>query len=108
MYNRRRGEFLEYYNLDRTLDLSIVPDFHPNYWRVNCRISKGTFDYLCFTVHDCMVKGETQLRETITVPERVAISLWWLAHGGSYTAVGQSFGVSSSIVGRIKKFLSDL
>ncbi len=50
-----------------------------------------------------MVKEVTHLSETISVPKRVAVCLWWLAHGGSYVNVGQRFGISSSIVRRITK-----
>eukprot|EP00794_Sanderia_malayensis_P009556 gene9556-10543_t len=43
------------------------------------------------------------MRDTIPVPKRVAVALWWLANGGSYRSVGQTFGISRSIVCRITK-----
>ena len=98
-YHRRTCEFHEYHAAALNPDLVL----DPNYWRANFRIGKDTFDYLCETVYNYVVKDETQLRETIPVAKRVAISLWWLAHGGSYHVVGQRFGISSSIVGRITK-----
>ncbi len=50
-----------------------------------------------------MKKEDTNMRETIPVPKRVGVAIWWLANGGSYRSIGQTFGISSCIVGRITK-----
>ena len=97
VYHRKKCEFEAYHERDVNVPLD------PNYWRSHYRMSRQTFDFLCTTVHDFMVKGQYHMRETIPVPKRVAVSLWWLANGESYRSVGQKFGISSSIVGRITK-----
>ena len=98
-FNRESSEFQSHY--DAALNLGRNQD--PQYWLSTFRVSKETFDYLCAIVHDYIVKEESNMRETIPVPKRVAVSLHWLAHGGSYWSNGQKFGISSSIVGRITK-----
>ena len=71
VYHRRTCEFHEYHAAALNPDLVL----DPNYWRANFRIGKDTFDYLCETVYNYVVKDETQLRETIPVTKRIAISL---------------------------------
>ena len=99
VYHRRNNEFDEYYNANVHGHLELDPD----YWRSNFRMSCDSFQFLCNAVHDFLVKEVSHLRETIPVPKRVAVALWWLSNGGSYCTIGQTFGISSSIVGRITK-----
>ena len=48
-------------------------------------------------------REKTNIRDTIPLPKRVAVALWWLGNGGSYRSIGQAFGISRSIVCRITK-----
>ena len=71
VYHRRNNEFDEYYNADVHGHLELDPD----YWRSNFRMSRDSFQFLCNSVHDFLVKEESHLRETIPVPKRVAVRL---------------------------------
>ena len=97
VYHRRDNDFAEYFANEENFQLD------PHYWHSNFRMSQETVLFLCDILHDLMVKDSTNIRETIPVPKRIAVALWWLAHGSSYCVVGQNFGVSTSIVCRITK-----
>ena len=99
VYHRQANDFETYYEAD----LNSSKDLDPNYWQNHYRISRETFDFICGIVSCYMVKKQTNMRDTIPVPKRVAIALWWLANGGSYRSIGQTFGISRSIVCRITK-----
>ena len=99
VFHRQFNEFDVYYDAD----LNTSKDLDPNYWIAHYRMGRETFEYVCRNVYDYIVKEELNMRETIPVPKRVGIAIWWLANGGSYRSVGQTFGVSPSIVGRITK-----
>lgn len=99
VYHRQENEFDVYYQADPNTS----KDLDPNYWITNYRINRETFDFICQVVHEYMVKEETNMRATIPVQKRVGVALWWLANGGSYRSIGQTFGISRSIVCRITK-----
>lgn len=97
VFHRSSEDFDTYYEPD----LNTSKELDPNYWLFNYRMSRKTFDFVCDTVFMYMVKEHTHLRETIPVPKRVGVAIWWLANGGSYRSTGQVFGISAEIVGRI-------
>ena len=99
VYHRQENEFDVYYHAD----LNTSKDLDPNYWITNYRMNRETFDFICQVVHDYMVKEETNMRAAIPVQKRVGVARWWLANGGSYRSIGQTFGISLSIVCRITK-----
>ncbi len=98
-FHRQYNEFDVYF----AADLNTSKDLDPDYRQKHYRTSRETFDYICSLVRDYMVKNNTKLRGSIALPKRVAIAIWWLANGESYRSVGQTFGVSTSIVGYITK-----
>ena len=98
-FYRQYNEFDVYF----AADLNTSKNLDPDYWQKHYRMCRETFDYICSLVHDYMVKNDTKMRGCIPLPKRVAIAIWWLANGESYRSVGQTFGVSTSIVGYITK-----
>ena len=98
-FHRQYNEFDVYF----AADLNTSKDLDPDYWQKHYRICRETFDNICSLVHEHMVKNDTQLRSCIPLPKRVAIAIWWLANGESYRSIGQTFGVSTSILGYITK-----
>jgi len=67
-------------------------------WMENFRVSKLTFDYLCTQLSPLIKRKDTVLRKAITVPHRVAITLWCLATCGEYRTIGHLFGVARCTV----------
>ena len=99
VYHRQNNKFDVYYNAD----LNTSKDLDPEYWRNHYRMGRETFDLVCSIVNDFMKRQDTNMRETIPVPKRVGVALWWLRNGGSYRSVGQTFGISAATVGCITK-----
>ncbi len=99
VYHRQENEFDVYYNAD----LNTSKDLDPHYWLNHYRMCRETFDYVCSIVNDFMKKEDTNMRESIPVPKRVGVALWWLGNGETYRSVGQTFGISAAAVGCITK-----
>lgn len=78
VFHRQKNDFDVYYQAN----LNSSKDLDPNYLSVPYRMSCETFDFVCQTVFDNMVK-ESHRREAIPVPKRVGVALWWLGNGGS-------------------------
>jgi len=61
-------------------------------------MKKVTFDYLCSKLKPMIKKKTTQLRDAISVEQRVAICIWCLATNVEYRTAAHLFGVSRSSV----------
>ena len=61
-------------------------------------MSKRTFDYLCNQVRPLLQRRDTRIRRAISVPKRVAITLWCMATCSEYRTVGHLFGVARCTV----------
>ena len=65
------------------------------------RMSKDTFDFLCHQLQPHIEKQCTILRAPISVPERVAVTIWRLATNIEYRTLSELFGIGRSTVGEI-------
>ena len=67
-------------------------------WIENFRMSRETFEYLCQRLHTFLSKKNTLMRQSLTVQQRVAITLWCLATPTEYRTIAHLFGVARSTV----------
>ena len=70
--------------------------FLRSYWKQNFRVSARTFEYICRLVAASIQEHGTNMRETISVVKRVAVSLWRLATGDSYQSTALTFRTGKS------------
>ena len=61
-------------------------------------MSRQTFDYLCQRLHPQLSKKNTVMRQSISVQQRVAITLWCLATPTEYRTIAHLFSVARSTV----------
>ena len=64
----------------------------------NFRVSKATFLYLCDKLQSSIERQDTQLRSSVAVERRVAITLWCLATCGEYRTIAHLFGIARCTV----------
>ena len=67
-------------------------------WIENFRVSKKTFYMLCDKLKPSIQRSNAQLRKSICVEQRVAITLWCLATCSEYRTIGHLFGVARCTV----------
>ena len=67
-------------------------------WMENFRVSRSTFQMLCTRLRPSIQRHDTQLRRSICVEHRVAITLWCLATCGEYRTIAHLFGVARCTV----------
>ena len=65
-------------------------------WKDEFRMSKKTFESIIEIVRPSLQKQNTQLRNAIPMEKRVAVAIWRLATGDSYTATGKTFEIGKS------------
>ena len=56
----------------------VLNSFGPRDWRENFRVSKATFDYICYNLKSLVEKQNTSMRRPVSVKRRVAITSWIL------------------------------
>ena len=71
------------------------------WWKENLRMSRDTFYILCNELRPYVQKECTNMRSTITVEERVAVTVWKLATNIEYRSLASLFGLGRSTVGKI-------
>ena len=64
-------------------------------------MSHETFIYLCERLSPVVQKKDTTMRHVISVEQRVAITLWYLATPAEYRTVAHLFGVARCTVCKI-------
>ncbi|XP_068077820.1 uncharacterized protein isoform X1 [Danio rerio] len=76
----------------------IVPEFTPEEFIQNFRVSRESFEYICRRLRHMLERKDTNFRLSVPVKKRVAIALCKLATGSEYRYVSQLFGVGVSTV----------
>ena len=76
-------------------------------WCENFRMRKETFEFLCNRLWNYITKQRTNMRQPISVEERVAVTLWYLSTGSGFSMVAWLFGISKSSVCRIVRETCD-
>ena len=79
------------------------------YWKANFRMSGESFQQLARLVSPALIKRDTQFRRAIAVEKRVAIGIWRLSTGNSFTSIAKVFVVGKSTAVTIcKEFCREL
>ena len=78
--------------------LAMDPEERDDQFIQEFRVSYKTFNDLCVQLGPYIERNDTNKREAITVPHRVAIALYRIAHGATYTqlAVPLACGASTA------------
>ncbi|KAL2945216.1 Protein ALP1-like [Bienertia sinuspersici] len=72
------------------------PDFPPEEFKRDFRMSKATFQMICDELDPVITKKDTTLRAAIPVNQRVAVCIWRLATGEPLRLVSKRFGLGIS------------
>ncbi|XP_015282731.1 PREDICTED: putative nuclease HARBI1 [Gekko japonicus] len=64
-------------------------------------MSRSTFMWLVDALQDRLQQQQTVMRAPVSVEERVAVGVWWMANIQSYRTIGQQFGLARSTVAAI-------
>ena len=75
--------------------------FGSQWWRENLRMNEDTFNVFCSELKPYIRKETTRFRESVSVEERVAVTLWRLATNAEYRTIASLFGLGISTVGNI-------
>ena len=75
----------------------VVQGWDDAYWKANFRLTRDTFGYICAELKDCLQRVNPAGR-TLSVEERVAITLWRLGTNAEYRSISHLFGVGLSTV----------
>ena len=78
-----------------------VDEWPGDTFEIKFRMSKSTFKILVDRLSPYLEKMNTNMRESIPVHKRVAISLYFLASGAQYSVVADVFGVGVTTVREI-------
>ena len=70
----------------------------PHYFKTQLRMDRDTFDVLLNLLHPSLLRQNTSLRDCIPPEKVLALGLYRLAHGNSYSTIGANFGVAKSTV----------
>lgn len=73
---------------------------HSNKFQNFCQMSSTDFEYLLRTIAPYIVKMDTNMRESIPIQERLAVTLRYLASGDSFISLSYTFKFSSQTVSR--------
>ncbi|XP_052415715.1 uncharacterized protein zgc:113227 isoform X1 [Carassius gibelio] len=98
MIMRRRTSAVWSYPREHKWWDTIVPEFTPEQFIQNFRVSRESFEYMCYRLKHVLERKNTNFRLCLPVKKRIAIALWKLATGNEYRSVSQLFGVGVSTV----------
>ena len=70
----------------------------PRYFKTQLRMDRDTFDVLVNLLHPSLLRQNTSLHDCIPPEKVLALGLYCLAHGNSYSTIGANFGVAKSTV----------
>ena len=76
----------------------VLQSFGPRDWLDNFRVSRETIKYLCEQLRPLIQKETTVMRRPVSVPRRVAITLWVLATPSEYCTIAYLFGIARCTV----------
>ena len=65
-------------------------------WKEHFRVNRDTFRFICQTLAIDIQKQDTQFRDAIPVPKRVATALWRLGTKECFRSVGNNFGLGKA------------
>lgn len=71
-----------------------------SYFENFCRMSPTDFEYLLHKIGPIIAKIDTNMRESIPIQERLAVTLRFLATGDSFTSLSYLFKFSIQTVSR--------
>ena len=72
--------------------------FTPRDWKENFRMCKETFLYLCDQLREDIEPATTNMRASINLEKRVAVTLWCLSTTAEYRTISHLFGISRASV----------
>ena len=72
--------------------------FGEDWWKENLCLLHTTFNIICNELHPYIQRIDTNLRFSISVEERVAISIWKLSTSNEYRSLSELFGIGRSTV----------
>ena len=72
--------------------------FGEDWWKENLRLSCTNFNIICNELRPYIQRNDTNLRFSISVEERVAISIWKLSTNIEYRTLSELFGIGRSTV----------
>ena len=87
---RPRGSWFEIHFNNRAIP--------PHYFKTQLRMDRDTFDVLLNLLHPSLLRQNTSLRDYIPPEKVLALGLYRLADGNSYSTIGANFGVGKSTV----------
>ena len=70
----------------------VVQGWDDAYWKANFHLTRDTFGYICAELKDCL-QCVNPAGRTLSVEERVAITLWRLGTNTEYRSISHLFGV---------------
>ena len=70
--------------------------FGSSWWKENLRMSQSTFNIICNELRPYITRESTQLRQPISVEQRVAVTIWKLASNIEYRTLAGLFGIGRS------------
>ena len=76
----------------------IIKQIPPHYFKTQLRMDRDTFDVLLNLLHPSLLRQNTSLRDYIPPEKVLALGLYRLADGNSYSTIGANFGVGKSTV----------
>ncbi|XP_033976317.1 protein ANTAGONIST OF LIKE HETEROCHROMATIN PROTEIN 1-like [Trematomus bernacchii] len=76
----------------------VVPTYTNVQWIKDFRMSKCSFQLLCMRLEATLGRRNTNYRECVPVPKKIAIALWKLATNSEYRTISHLFGVGRSTV----------
>ncbi|KAJ4935844.1 hypothetical protein JOQ06_017371 [Pogonophryne albipinna] len=71
----------------------VVPTYTNVHLIKDFRMSKGSFQLLCIRLEATLGRRNTNYRECVPVPKKIAIALWKLATNSEYRTISHLFGV---------------
>ena len=72
-----------------------------SWWKENLRMSHSTFTIVCNELCPHIARQSTHLRETISVEQRVAVTIWKLPSNTEYRTLAGMFGIGRSTANEI-------
>ncbi|XP_077384014.1 uncharacterized protein LOC144022774 isoform X2 [Festucalex cinctus] len=77
---------------------AVVSTYDDGKWMKDFRVSKDTFEYLCYRLGPELEKSDTNYRLCVPLRKRVAVALWKLATNNEYRSISHLFGIGISTV----------